>query len=196
MIKTKHIWMNLLFIMCCFFSFFEYNGTNISFQQTQAAEVDEIDNGDKDYIYEEYKKDQLSQAIVKLYKHISVKEALEVVNYVFKYSEIYGVDPSLLIGVIASESSFKRKAVSKEGAAGYTQVLAKYHKDKLKGRNIFHPGVNIEVGTIILSDCLSSNNSFNKALGCYNGTKDKNKIAKFKSVVNKRSYEIFQLAKL
>lgn len=193
MIKTKQVWMYFLCIICCFFSFLEYNGTTISFQQTQAVE---LDNSDKDYIYQEYEKDQVSEAIVKLYKHISIKEALEVVDYAYKYAELHGLDPSLLIGIIATESSFKRKAVSKEGAAGYTQVLAKYHKDKLKGRNIFHPGVNIEIGSMILSNCMANNSNINKALGCYNGTKDKTKIAKFKSVVNKRSYEIFQLAKL
>ena len=69
-----------------------------------------------------------------------------------------------------------------------------YHKDKIKGRNIFHTNVNIEIGATILSNCMIKNNSLNKALGCYNGTSDIKKIAKFKSTVMKRKNEIIQLA--
>lgn len=196
MSKTKRTWLYVLFALCCIFPVMGSQEHSFFIQSAQATTLYSV-NEEKDEIELLYEKRQIAEAITTVYKYVPMKEAIKVVDYVYEYSEAYRLEPSLLLGIIATESSYKRKAVSKEGAAGYTQVLGKYHKDKLKGRNIFHTKVNIEIGAIILSDCMTKHNgNYNKALGCYNGTKNPKKIAKFKSTIRKRRDQLFQVAML
>ena len=192
MFKTKQTWLYILFALCCMFPLLGSQGHSFFMQPTQASTLEV-----KDEIELLIEKRQMVEAITTLYKYVPRTEAITVVDSVYKYSEAYGLQPSLLFGLIAAESSYKRKAVSKEGAAGYTQILAKYHKDKLKGRNKFHTEANIDVGAQVFASCMSkSNGNFNKALGCYNGTNSPKKIAKFKSTIHKRRDQLIQLAML
>lgn len=191
MSKTKRTWLYVLFALCCMFSILESQGHSFFVQPAQASILE-----DKDEIELLIEKRQMAEAITMVYKYVPMAEAIKVVDSVYEYSEAYGLQPSLLLGLIATESSFKRKAVSKEGAAGYTQVIPKYHKDKIKGRNIFHTHVNIDVGAQIYAECMAKHTNLNKVLGCYNGTKNPKKIAKFKNTVNKRRDQLIQLAML
>ena len=69
-------------------------------------------------------------------------------------SERMGVDPLLVLAVIAVESGFNPNAQSRSGAQGLMQVVPRFHEDKLDehgGRGaVFDPTVNILVGTRIL----------------------------------------------
>lgn len=189
---AKRTWFYVLFALCFMFSFLEPQEHSFFIQSAQASTMEV-----KDDIELLIEKRQMAEAITTVYKYVPIKEAVNVVEYVYEYSEAYGLQPSLLFGLIAAESAYKRRAVSKEGAAGYTQVLAKYHKDKLKGRNVFRTKVNIEIGARIFSECMTkSNGNINKALGCYNGTNSPKKIAKFKSTIHKRRDQLIQLAML
>ena len=153
-------------------------------------------NDDVDEIARLYERRQVAEAITKIYKHVHPQEAIRIVDTAYLYSEEYNIEPSLAIGVMAAESGFNGNAKSKEGAKGYTQVQAKYHKDKIKGRNIFDTKVNIEVGLTILSDCLKKNDTLQKGLGCYNGTNDTGKIKKFHKAIRSKRDQIFYVASL
>ena len=74
----------------------------------------------------------------------------------------------MLLAMIKTESGFRSKAKSSEGAVGLLQVIPRWHKDKLAGRNPYLNQVSIEVGSQILYDCFTKHNRNTvKALTCY-----------------------------
>lgn len=123
--------------------------------------------------------------ILKKYAHVSLAEATLVVNYVYYYAEKYSIRPALLLGIISAESSFKRKAVSSHGAMGYYQVMPRYHRNKIQGRNVFDTAVNIQVGAMILNDCFKLAGSETRALACYNGARTAKDIASYNRHISK-----------
>jgi len=138
---------------------------------------------------------KIAKAIDKLYKNISYKEAIKVVDETYKYADKYSIKATLVLGLIATESNFNRTVKSKDGAIGYTQVVPKWHADKIKGRNLRDPMVNIEVGMKILRECLNKyNENTNMALGCYSGSLNKNHVNKYSKKVLSKKEEIVNMA--
>ena len=88
-------------------------------------------------------------------------------------SERFGVDPLLVLAVIAVESSFNPDARSHVGAQGLMQVVPRYHEDKLEeyggSGEVLDPAINILVGTRILEQYLRRSGSLEAALQRYNG---------------------------
>lgn len=137
---------------------------------------------------------KITKAIVKMYKHISYKEASQVVAITYRFAKQLDIKPTLALAIIASESSFKKASVSNHGAIGYTQVIAKYHKDKIKGRNLYDPNVNIQVGLTIFNDCVKKHKLISKALGCYNGATTKEELERYVTKVLDKKKQITLLA--
>ena len=69
-------------------------------------------------------------------------------------SEKYGVDADLVFSVIAAESNFKPRAVSRRGARGLMQLLPAT-ATRLGVKNIFDPAQNIDAGTRYLRSLLA-----------------------------------------
>lgn len=138
--------------------------------------------------------DRVAKAVAKLYKTTKYKDTKKVVKLVYKHARKQKIKPMLVIGLIASESGFSRTAVSSHGAIGYTQVLPKYHQDKIAGRDVFDPKVNIEVGIKILSDCIKKRKNIERALGCYNGATTVEKRQKYVNQVRRNQRLIAKLA--
>ncbi len=69
-----------------------------------------------------------------------------------------GLDPTLLLAVMAVESSFNPFAQSHVGAQGLMQVMTRVHHDKYAifgGQNAaFDPVTNLRVGVQVLQDCI------------------------------------------
>lgn len=104
------------------------------------------------------------------------------------YDNQHSLDPITVLSVIAVESGFRESANSNHGAKGLMQVMPRWHKDKLKGRNPFNPAVSLEVGMKVLFDCGEKHN-FNtyKTLNCYSGNggnKYVNRIKKTYSAIS------------
>lgn len=114
-------------------------------------------------------------------KDVKKTTADKIIHYVFLEARRHKIDPLLLLSIISVESTFKTKTRSKAGAKGLMQVLPKWHKEKIRGRDINDIAVNIEVGTKIINDCLVKHkDNVNRALYCYLGGPSKsysNKIA-------------------
>jgi len=87
-----------------------------------------------------------------------------------------GVDPLLILAVMAIESRFNPFAESGMGAQGLMQVIPKYHLDKfeeLGGRDaVLNPVANIKVGALILKDYISRFGGLEAGLKAYSGAAD------------------------
>jgi soluble lytic murein transglycosylase-like protein len=132
-------------------------------------------------------------AVSRLYKTLSVPDAKQVVKLAFTYAKKNGIDPYLIVGLIAAESSFRKDVVSHMGAGGFMQVMEIYHGDKIKGRDVFDPHVNIQVGVKILANCFKKHKTNQRALGCYNGVRSVKGIAKYHAKVIKSKERIKRL---
>jgi hypothetical protein len=80
----------------------------------------------------------------------------------------YGVDADLIASVIAVESNFDPKAISRKNARGLMQLLPETAA-RLGVKNIFDPQENIDAGTHYLRDLLQQyKNDLVLALAAYN----------------------------
>ena len=97
-------------------------------------------------------------------------EIKSIVDNVFKQASKHKIDPWLILSVIKKESTFNRRARNKSSATGLMQVIPYWHRDKTKGRDLMSIPVNIEVGSIVLRDCLYRHNqNVHRSLNCYSG---------------------------
>ncbi|GAB3627764.1 Membrane-bound lytic murein transglycosylase C [Pandoraea terrae] len=85
-----------------------------------------------------------------------------------------GLDPMLLLAVMAIESGFNPYAESTVGAQGLMQVMSKVHRDKLEyfggPEAALHPLANIKVGALILKECIARGGSLPGGLRLYVGS--------------------------
>jgi soluble lytic murein transglycosylase-like protein len=84
-----------------------------------------------------------------------------------------GIDPLLILGVIAIESSFNPYAESGVGAQGLMQVMTKVHQDKYEAVGgvsaALNPYANIKIGALVLKDCIARAGSIEGGLKYYVG---------------------------
>lgn len=83
-----------------------------------------------------------------------------------------GLDPQLVLGLIHTESGFRKYAVSPVGARGFMQVMPFWQKQiGTPDHNLFHLRTNLRYGCTILRHYLDieKGNLF-RALGRYNGS--------------------------
>ncbi|MBX3618793.1 MAG: lytic transglycosylase domain-containing protein [Rhizobacter sp.] len=84
-----------------------------------------------------------------------------------------GLDPTLILAIMAIESSFNPFAQSPVGAQGLMQVLTRVHDDKYEafGGNhaAFDPVTNLRVGVQVLKECISRAGSVEAGLRYYVG---------------------------
>ena len=87
-----------------------------------------------------------------------------------------GVDPLLLVAVMAIESRFNPFAESPMGAQGLMQVIPRWHPDKVDVKAdrsaMFDPNTNIRVGALVLKEYIQTTGSVERALQQYNGSSD------------------------
>ena len=84
-----------------------------------------------------------------------------------------GLDPTLILAVMAIESRFNPFAQSAVGAQGLMQVMTKVHNDKYEafGGNhaAFDPVTNLRVGVQVLKECIARAGSLEAGLRFYVG---------------------------
>jgi Transglycosylase SLT domain len=84
-----------------------------------------------------------------------------------------GLDPTLILAIMAIESSFNPFAQSPVGAQGLMQVMTKVHDDKYErfGGNhaAFDPVTNLRVGVQVLKECIARAGSLEGGLRHYVG---------------------------
>jgi hypothetical protein len=84
-----------------------------------------------------------------------------------------GLDPTLILAIVAIESSFNPFAQSAVGAQGLMQVMTRVHDDKYEsfGGNhaAFDPISNLRVGVQVLKECIARAGSLQEGLRFYVG---------------------------
>jgi len=94
-----------------------------------------------------------------------------------KYSNVYNLDPLLVMSIMATESSFQTSATSNKGCVGLMQINWPVWDKELRKKgiaknniNIYDVNINIEAGCFIYSSLLDKNmRSNDKALNQYLG---------------------------
>jgi soluble lytic murein transglycosylase-like protein len=114
----------------------------------------------------------LAQYLASSYR-IAPEAAAELVAATHAAGRIVGLDPVLLLAVMAVESRFNPIAESDMGAKGLMQIIPKYHLDKLASHGgaaaVLDPWVNILVGSQILREYASRGGNLATGLQQYNG---------------------------
>ncbi|MBM3855108.1 MAG: lytic transglycosylase domain-containing protein [Verrucomicrobia bacterium] len=117
----------------------------------------------------------LAEYLAKRYR-VAQEAAGEYVAAAYRAGEEQGADPLLILSVMAVESRFNPVAESVAGARGLMQVLPKYHQEKLVPHGgdaaLLNPGINIQVGTRILIECMRRGGGLEGGLQLYGGFPD------------------------
>lgn len=98
-----------------------------------------------------------------------------IVDTAFSKGTELGISPELILAIIAVESTFRERAVSRAGARGLMQIVPKWHPEQIRDiggvQALFDPRKNIHAGTQILAKYLHlSSGDMRKALLRYNGS--------------------------
>jgi hypothetical protein len=131
----------------------------------------------------------LAEFLARKYK-VSERMIFNLVTMAHTAGRQIGIDPLLIIAVMAVESRFNPIAESMAGAKGLMQVIPKYHTDKLKSYggedSVFDPQTNILVGSQILKEYIARTGSVNSALQMYAGALDDTEDAYTNKVMNEK----------
>jgi soluble lytic murein transglycosylase-like protein len=104
---------------------------------------------------------------------VAVDAIESLVSEAYGAATATGLDPLLILAVIAVESSFNPIAESDFGAKGLMQIVPRFHLDKLAAHGgqsaILHPGTNILVGAQILRDYIRRAGTLEDGLQLYAG---------------------------
>jgi soluble lytic murein transglycosylase-like protein len=100
----------------------------------------------------------LSRDIARRFK-VSETEASTITRQAFAAAREHGVEPMLVLAVVAVESGYQSDAVNPaSGAMGLMQVLAKWHPEKIQRiggeSQLLSITPNLDVGTAILAEYL------------------------------------------
>jgi soluble lytic murein transglycosylase-like protein len=105
---------------------------------------------------------------------VAQEPVADLVKAAFETGRQVGLDPLLLLAVMAIESGFNPYAESGVGAQGLMQVMSKVHSDKFQHFGgpgaALEPLANITVGAVILRDCIARGGSLADGLRLYVGS--------------------------
>jgi len=116
----------------------------------------------------------LATSVAKRYR-ISAEATRGLVATAYGEGKRIGLDPLLIVAVIAVESRFNPIAESDGGAQGLMQVIPGYHKDHLAAAGIdsvLDPNANIRLGARILKEYIRRGGTEIAGLQLYNGSSD------------------------
>jgi len=111
----------------------------------------------------------VSAVVAKRYR-VARNATRELVALAYQAGARSGVDPLLIIAVIAVESRFNPIAQSDGGAMGLMQVIPHYHADKLGAGSVLDPETNIQLGARVLKEYLRRGGTEVAGLQLYNGS--------------------------
>ncbi len=106
---------------------------------------------------------------------IATEPARSLVSAAYDAGERFGLDPLLLLAVMAIESRFNPIAQSVIGAKGLMQIMPRQHPDKLVKHGgedaVLDPMINIVLGAEILKEYIGRSGSLEAGLQLYSGAR-------------------------
>jgi len=143
-----------------------------SYVQRDAFDIEALSEPFTESVREETRREALSEFLARRYK-VSRAVTLDLVTIAHDAGHQVGLDPLLIIAVMAVESRFKPMAQSGAGAKGLMQVIPKYHTAKFEEfggvSSVFDPETNILVGSQILKEYMARTGSLRGGLQKYVG---------------------------
>lgn len=118
--------------------------------------------------------DVVAGVVARRYR-VAQAAAVEVVSAAFREGQRHGLDPNLILAVIAVESRFNPIAQSEQGAVGLMQIIPRFHMDKIAAFGVpsmLLPEANIAIGSHILKESIRRGGSDEAGLQLYNGAAD------------------------
>ena len=110
--------------------------------------------------------------IVRRY-HVAPEPIARLVQESWTVGQRDGLEPTLILAVMAVESSFNPFAQSPVGAQGLMQVMTKIHNDKYEAYGghlaAFDPVSNLRVGVLVLKECIGKAGGLEGGLHFYVG---------------------------
>jgi hypothetical protein len=110
--------------------------------------------------------------IVRRY-HVAPEPIARLVQESWTVGQRTGLEPTLILAVMAVESSFNPFAQSPVGAQGLMQVMTKIHNDKYEAYGghlaAFDPVSNLRVGVLVLKECIGRAGGIEGGLHYYVG---------------------------
>ncbi len=105
--------------------------------------------------------------------HVAPEPIARLVQESWTVGQRTGIEPTLILAVMAVESSFNPFAQSPVGAQGLMQVMTKVHTDKYAafGGHLaaFDPVSNLRVGVLVLKECIGKAGGLEGGLHFYVG---------------------------
>jgi hypothetical protein len=105
--------------------------------------------------------------------HVAPEPIARLVQEAWTVGQRAGLEPTLILAVMAVESSFNPFAQSPVGAQGLMQVMTKVHNDKYEAYGghlaAFDPVSNLRVGVSVLKDCIGKAGGLEGGLHFYVG---------------------------
>jgi hypothetical protein len=115
---------------------------------------------------------QLTRWISRRYK-VAPEPVGALVQEAWTISQRAGLDPTLILAIMAIESGFNPFAQSPVGAQGLMQVLTRVHDDKFEHfggtHAAFDPIANLRVGVQVLKECIARAGGIQEGLRYYVG---------------------------
>lgn len=110
--------------------------------------------------------------IARRYK-VAPEPISRIVQEAWSIGQRAGLDPTLILAIMAVESSFNPFAQSSVGAQGLMQVMTRVHDDKYEAfggiHAAFDPVSNLRVGVQVLKECIARAGSLHDGLRFYVG---------------------------
>jgi hypothetical protein len=110
--------------------------------------------------------------IARRYK-VAPEPIARLVQEAWSIGSVAGLDPTLILAIMAVESSFNPFAQSPVGAQGLMQVMTRVHDDKYDAfggtHAAFDPISNLRVGVQVLKECIARAGSLHDGLRYYVG---------------------------
>src|ERR1700690_3948857 len=116
--------------------------------------------------------DAVAGVVARKYR-ISQEATRELVGTAYREGGRNGLDPMLIIAVMAVESRFNPIAQSDGGAMGLMQVIPRFHADKFdasRGESVLDPHTNIKLGARVLKEYIRRGGTEVAGLQLYNGS--------------------------
>ena len=152
----------VLFLVSAFT--YQFNWTNPGPYLTLDAHVPVVANAAKPWQEE---KSEFAEVLAKSFA-LSTTKSMDFSGWILEAASQQRLDPYLLASVIATESTFRVRAVSPAGAVGPAQVKPRFWSDFCVVDDLYDPASNIECAAAVLSFFIDKMGEEPDALRAYN----------------------------